>query len=342
MHKISKLRTSILCASFVAISNHIFFSQKLECEKKNCGDNQNLILDKILLLQHGLISENRRLISESASSDDLKTFSSIIPKAKGIIKIGQIIIDKPVEVVAQTWENHVKRKEWDKKICSNSEVISCKLNGQPTQPIYHLVLNSIFPIPSRDFAFTLHRSPGIIVGNSDFQSLVLVNLDASHLIPGSWIMSIRGSLNSILYLEPLGTQKTRVTYVVQLDPGGMLSIFPYLASLTIGNNLLSSLTNLKRHLEIDSTNINDDSNLSIEEAAKKIFEGQLEKKLGKKRPEDIFDNISKEDLKETIRISERRLADIKHVEKAEGMDMSDLRHRIEEDIHKMKDRIKRM
>ena len=57
----------------------------------------------------------------------------------------------------------------------------------------------------------------------DFSSIVLFSKDASDKLPRSGFNVVRGKINSLLIAEPVGTTKTLVTYVVEMDVRGLIA-----------------------------------------------------------------------------------------------------------------------
>lgn len=162
-----------------------------------------------------------------------------------------------------------------------------------------------------------------------------MSLDASEELPHSWLF-VRGRQNSILLVEPRGELRTRVTLCIEQDPSGWAWMSPFLANLAAGDSPAFFLRDIKRALEKDEAE--DNSQLSVEQVALMQFKDKLSRKESAAMGKMIIDDItaSREALGETIKLLEERLVRLNKTEKLEGIDLSDLKSRVHEDLKKAK------
>lgn len=279
-----------------------------------------------------------QLNSKSEPIDKLKTHICYIPSSQGYVRMGQIDINSSVDNIAKTWENHYLKKTWD-STCSDSAIVDIPAEGIK---VNYTMGASGYILPVRDYAVTVHRLPGNIFDLPDFNSLAMINVDAGDpkLVPRSW-RAIRATYNSILLLQPISINKTRVSFVVDVEPGGLSWAVPSLITSTvIGNRPLRTLIDLKKTLEEEEDFLND-RKLSVDEAAKKLLEKNRQaEKLAESKSLLYGLDTSRADLEATLRLLEQRLKDVKQTEVREKLDLSELRKRIESDLQTARDRLR--
>lgn len=257
------------------------------------------------------------------------TKSFVLP----IVRIGEVEINASVEIIAAQWEEFQNRKDWDESV-ADTQLIN--LDGKK---VAYIQQRAIFPIPSRDFSFSMHKLPGGVLGINDFRVIAFINVDDSNSIVQSW-KAIRGKTNSILVLRPVGFNKTLVTQVIEVSPGGWIFNVFGIADACAGDNVVNSLSFLKKSIE--STEEEESSQLSVEEAAQK----RMQKNKAKKEQaelsivEDV--TVEKEDLLATVALLQRKLKELQATEVSQGMDLSALRKRVESDLKNTTERLKRM
>lgn len=181
--------------------------------------------------------------------------------------------------------------------------------------------------------FSVLFIPGKLAALVDTESLssrVFVNIDASGEVPKSWLF-VRGKQNSILVIEPKGQNYTTVTFCIEKDPMGWAWISPFLVNAVAGASPISILKDLKAALEETPANKIIEP---VEEAAQKKLKEILKPTAATSMVEDK--SASKSDLKATVKLLEEKLVRVTKTEKAENIDLSDLKRRIKEDIEKGK------
>jgi hypothetical protein len=141
-------------------------------------------------------------------------------------------------------------------------------------------------------------------------------------------------MTAFVYSMLEGFNRTKVTYIVELSPGGWFWMWPELAATIAGDNVMGSLTALKNTLER-----NEDAELeglSVEDAARKKFAKDQAKKQAK---ESV--TSSREDLAAVVSYLERKLVDINAMEN-QGDNVTDLKNKVVSDLKKGKARVAAM
>lgn len=112
---------------------------------------------------------------------------------------------------------------------------------------------------------------------------------------------------------------------------GWAWISPFLVNAVAGASPISILKDLKAALEETPANKIIEP---VEEAAQKKLKEILKPTAATSMVEDK--SASKSDLKATVKLLEEKLVRVTKTEKAENIDLSDLKRRIKEDIEKGK------
>lgn len=295
-------------------------------------DNKSSVLDvsKSLKFGYPAIGENEAL-TFLKEINKVKVYCPKNTSDSAIYRIATTEIRAPIDEITSIISDHQMRKTWDKNFCFHSQVVEAndkeKLN-------YIRGYSGIFA-PPRDYVFSMKKLTGALVGSNDFRSVVYACVDASDAIPNSsW--AVRGKMNSLLILEPKSVERTQATYIVSIVANGWM---PDFISVLSADAYVSTLSMLKK--EVERTNSEDEKLLSVDEAARLRFE---RKQILSKEASitSIVDDVgaSKENLLSTEKILERKLKDISAAEKSDGIDMSDLKHRIQRDLKNVKDRLK--
>ena len=129
--------------------------------------------------------------------------------------------------------------------------------------------------------------------------MTLVNCDASDLVPKAYYYS-RGKQNSVLLLEPLKEDLTRVTFCVESNPLSPSSNFPYLLLFGLQQTILKKkLDETTRTLKYDIA--------TIEETIKKCERGIFCTKVDLARYR-ISKYIDTDEMREKIEGAECELA----------------------------------
>jgi hypothetical protein len=294
--------------SEIDISSRVYeLSKRLSCTL----DEDNLLLRKTL-------------------PDGVKIFSlRNKPLGNYNVRVIKGTIKAPMDEVVTVWENQNSRKKWDPYNCKEGQTLS-RINKDIS--LSYLLSQRGLLIPSRDFVYYTSRVPGGTVGSDNYMSVAFVNVDANTEFPTT-IWAVRGQVNSILLLEPISAQTTNVTHIVEINTGGWVwkSIAAYYLD-RLGN----TLSMLKKDLEKEETM--EEAAMSIEAAAKLRFNKH---KALKEEITLIADDVTanQEDLKEALRLLEKKLSDVKSSERKERLDLSELRSRIENDIARIKERL---
>ena len=292
----------------------------------------------------GLSSSNLRLRkSYTVEGAEMKTFAvrtrDGLVFAKGglpVARVAQLEVEgTSVEELAALVEDPVSRAEWDTANCAESRVVK----DQGRTELHYLRGRAGWIVPARDFVYSQVRLSPAALGINNFQSIVILRQDASASYPSRWD-SIRARANSVFVLEPLSPTRVLLTYMVELAPGGRAA---WLDNATVdffaGDSMLKFLLNLKCRSEKSSK---ESEGLSVEEAARRRFHQKQKKAASSSILDDLnTSGVSKSDLQQTVRMLEKRLADLSRQEKAEGLDLSSLRGKIQDDLTSARERLRR-
>lgn len=251
-----------------------------------------------------------------------------------VARISSVIIKGDVKEVAAMWNDIKGRHQWDKTAAMSSVSISSEDGIE-----YNYFRGKAgWLIPARDFVFTSVTLPPAVVGLNSINSVVIFRKDARDKLPasGGWNI-VRGEQNSLLVLEPLGLTRTKATLLVECDPKGWgWMLGPGIVDFCAGDSIVQSLWWLKRAIEAD---VEDDS-LSVEEIAQRRFKRkqEREKELGATILDDMG-ATSKEDLLKTVSVLEASLARLAQDERESGLNLRELKERIQSDLAKAKSRL---
>jgi len=261
-----------------------------------------------------------------------------------ICRIAIIEVLAPVESVAEAYEDMKARVEWDTS-CAESKSVPLSLQSNSSSSssggvkVHYTRGKAGWLVPAREFLFLSGRVPPALLGLPNYNALIIVHKDysdddlpASSLLPKS-LTVVRGKQNSMLVLEPISANRTKVTYLVEADAKGMIaSLLPAsLVDFLAGDGLVLFLSSLKARAE----DKDEDESLSIEEIARRRFEKKLAKENSKNRPdlEDVL--ASKAELLEMEKMMVKRIATL------QSPDDAALRKRIEHDLKKTRENLKR-
>ena len=242
--------------------------------------------------------------------------------------------------MADLFEDMNGRKEWD-ATCANSQKT---ISSDGTTVCYFRGKSGVLA-PARDFSYTMSRLQGGVVGK-DFSSIVLFSKDASDKLPKSGFNVVRGKINSLLIAEPIGTTKTLVTYVVEMDVKGLIASYLLgrnITSFFTGDTPVQFLTSLKSAIEEDSV----DEAISVEQAARLAWQKKLKKREEAEKGTSIVDDVglaseSKEELQATVTLLEHRL---KELNKLSGdlvsPELDKLKSRVRTDLGKARSQLRK-
>lgn len=125
--------------------------------------------------------------------------------------------------------------------------------------------------------------------------------------------------------------------MLEMNPGGWFYLFPEFSATIAGENVMGSLSALKKTLEADDDA--DLEGLSVEEAARKKFAKEQAKKAAKESVTLVDDaGASKEDLEQVVHFLEKKLADINAMEK-NGENVTELKKKVIADLKKARTRV---
>ena len=327
-----------------------FIGSSSSCEKEDDGFKVSQRL-RSALLNPSILRERfkAKLAGEKISSTigDLKVYTLFNKEGKyqfegegalPIARMATIEVTAEPALVADLLEDISTRKEWDdtcvdsqKTITKDGTTILSYFRGKPG-----------YVVPAREFVFTQSRLNGAVVGK-DYSAIVIFCKDASDKLPNLSLNRVRGRINSLLILEPLGLTKTRVTYLVEMDAGGIIAKWLMgngFSNFVAGDSPVSFLSSLKKAAEAHIL----DESLGVEEAARITFQKSLKKRdsFGSSIVDDVglASATSKEDLLATVKVLEARLADIRRSERADKLNLSELRARVSNDLEKAKQQLR--
>jgi hypothetical protein len=255
-----------------------------------------------------------------------------------IVRTSQIEINGNINDIKAVYMDGEFLNEWDHTV-QESDVIS-KDKNEVT--LYFKSKPRTF-VPARDFVVTKLVVPGALVEKKDYLSEVIVTFDNSDVKKSVNFFQVRGNYNSLLVLEPKGS-KTLCTLAIEINPAGWMTLLlgPPISRWFVGEKVASILECLKQYIEkefADSTS----SSVSIEEAARKMYQKRLKKQKEKESKNSIlYDysiDVSESDLLNTIKVCESSLQAISVSEKKDKTDYSELKAKIEADLLLAKKRL---
>ena len=226
-----------------------------------------------------------------------------------------------VDECADAWGDQGGRVDWDSQV-SYSAVLEQLGDG------LSLVRSkgvAGWAVPARDFVFYSWKTSGAAAGLRNFSSAAVINADARDDAPQHW-NSVRGMQNSMMVFEPRGS-RTQVTYIAELSYGGWL--WSMWVDMYAGR-FMRSLAALKKNLEGDDDD--ETAGATVEDIARRRFEKRKHKKdsVAAKFNEDV--PMERAEVLATLAMLEKRLVDIKATERADGLDLQELRKRVQDDI----------
>ena len=256
-----------------------------------------------------------------------------------IARVAIVEINGEVKDVAAMYTDTSRRKSWDKSASQCTTIISKDDGG-----LYHYFLGKAgWLVPAREFLYTSVTLPPAVVGITSLSTVVIFHQDASSKYPagGSNAMNVvLGEQNSMLVLEPIGLTKTRATLLVECDPKGWAWLLgsSYVDFLA-GDSTVQSLLYLKQGVEDENV---DDIGLSVEDIAQQRFRRKQarENSLTMSIVDDNISETSLDDLEQTIALLEARLHKLVADEKESGLNLNELKARVQKDLAKAKARVK--
>ena len=254
-----------------------------------------------------------------------------------VVRTSQIEINGNINDIKAVLMDGEFLNEWDQTI-QDSDIIGKDKN----EVSLHIRTKPRTFIPSRDFVVTKVVIPGAVVDKRDYLSEVIVTFDNSNAKKPLNFFQVRGNYNSILVLEPKGS-KTLCTLVIEINPGGWMTLLlgPPISRWFVGEKIASTLEGLKGYIEKEFAL--DSSSVSIDEAARKLYQKRLKKQKDKESKSSIlYDysiDVSESDLLNTIKVCESSLKAISVSERKDKTDYSELKSKIETDLTLAKKRL---
>jgi hypothetical protein len=291
------------------------------------------------LKSFGLDTTCRRKVFDRDPHAALKTFTvktkeglhSFGREGFPIARIGEIEIKGTPKEINETFMDFINRKDWD-STCQDSQNIISKIDGDS---VNFFVGKAGVLVPAREFVFQQMNVPSSVVGINDLASICVYLKDANEKQPSKirWD-TVRGRMNALLILQPIGSSKTKVTYIIEVEPNGWARWFlsREVIDFFCGNCTTEMLLSLKADIEKSF-----DEGLSVEEAARREFQKKLQKE---KHFVSIVDDVGvdKQDIKDTLAMLHNKLRELEKTERTEKLDLSALKNRVREDIRKARSR----
>lgn len=281
---------------------------------------------------------NRLLVTKSSGLKIYAPKSLEQNNSHCVVRTSQIEINGNINDIKAVLMDGEFLNEWDQTI-QDSDIIGKDKN----EVSLHIRTKPRTFIPSRDFVVTKVVIPGAVVDKRDYLSEVIVTFDNSDAKKPLNFFQVRGNYNSILVLEPKGS-KTLCTLVIEINPGGWMTLLlgPPISRWFVGERIASTLDGLKIYIEKEFAS-DTSSSVSIEEAARKLYQKRLKKQKDKESKSSIlYDysiNVSESDLLNTIKVCESSLKAISASEQKDKADYSELRGKIETDLMLAKKRL---
>ena len=252
-----------------------------------------------------------------------------------IARVARCEIASDVDTIIAAWTDAQKREEWDQALIPKTSRI---VNLSDTTNAVQVFEKSVLPwslVLGRDYVYRMHRSGGAIVGIDNYTAITLVQEDCSADFPVSMLFT-RGKVNSCLLLEPKDDKRVQCTLVIEKDPGGWGFLSSVVANLVAGEVAGTLMTQLKNSLE--GSDNDEDKDLTVEQVARKKFMKKMEEEEKRHQGLAIIENtaVSREDLKATITLLEQKMASIRKTERAERIDLTELKSQISADLERLK------
>lgn len=252
-----------------------------------------------------------------------------------IARVARCEIASDLDSIIAAWMDVQKREGWDQSLIPKTSRIATDATGTNAIQVFE---KSVLPwsfILGRDFVYRMHRSGGAIIGIDNYTAITLVQEDCSNEFPLS-VFFTRGKVNTCLLLEPKGEKRVQCTLVIEKDPGGWAMFASVVANLVAGDPAGTIMTQLKNALE--GSENDEDKDLTVEQVARKKFAKKLEEEEKQHQGLSILEGVavSKEDLKATIALLERKIAIIRKTERTEKIDLTELKSQVLVDLERVK------
>lgn len=292
-------------------------------------------------LKTGLNVSNLRLRKEHGNGD-LRTYSVRTANfGKGglpLCRVATVEVGASVEEVSALLENASLRRDWDPAHTSESRVVpSSGGNVDASKKLTYTRGKAGTIVSARDFVVSTRRHSPAILSINNFNSVVILNTDASSQLPTSW-RAVRGRQNSCYVLEPLSSSRTLLTYMVEMGVGGWAAwLDNATVDLLAGDSMVLFLLSLKRYVEAQQS---ETAKMTVDEAARTRFQRQ-QRAASEQALVDDWTVVSKADQMETVKLLERRLSELGQQERKEGLDLSELRKKMQADLQTAREKARR-
>lgn len=331
VHHATMLRSSRRLAAVTALPALAIIAQP----SSRCDEEYELATR----LKTGLNVSNLRLRKEHGNGD-LRTYSVRTANfGKGglpLCRVATVEVGASVEEVSALLENASLRRDWDPAHTSESRVVPSS-NVDASKKLNYTRGKAGTIVPARDFVVSTRRHSPAILSINNFNSVVILNTDASSQLPTSW-RAVRGRQNSCYVLEPLSSSRTLVTYMVEMGVGGWAAwLDNATVDLLAGDSMLLFLLSLKRYVEAQQS---ETAKMTVDEAARTRFQRQ-QRAASEQALVDDWTVVSKADQMETVKLLERRLSELGQQERKEGLDLSELRKKMQADLQTAREKARR-
>jgi hypothetical protein len=298
-----------------------------------CEENGMAVATR--LTRYGLNDEKKRTFLYEANgvkyfAPDKGRFGGVDSGSLPLARVATVEIKNcSIKDVEDLWFDQGMRSSYD------STVTKCRVvqKFDDSHALCHFHGQSGWILPARDYAVHIWKTAGGAAGLRDISSSVVVMANSPNF-PSDW-RSVRGKHNSLLLLQPIGPH-VRCSYLSEIDYAGW--IWSSVANL-FADKIIDPLANIK--LYIESQNV-DDNEGTIEEVATRRIEKMKQLQRKKEMDSTLVDDVmlDKKDLQDTINMLQKRLNDVRAMERAQNLDMSELKGKIQVQLRKANDRLK--
>ena len=240
-----------------------------------------------------------------------------------------IVKNCSVKDIEDLWFDQGMRATYDPSV-TKSRVVR---KFDDSHALVHFHGRSGWVLPTRDYSCNIWRTAGGAAGLRDISSSVIIMTNDSKF-PSDW-RSVRGKHNSLLVLQPIGPH-VRCTYLSEMDYGGW--IWTSVANL-FADKIADPLVSIKSFIDGQKE---DESEGTIEQVARKRIEKMKQMQRKKEMASTLVDDVivDKKDLQDTIDMLQKRLNDVRAMERAQNLDMSELKGKIQTQLRKANERMK--
>lgn len=148
---------------------------------------------------------------------------------------------------------------------------------------------------------------------------------------------VRGDVCSMLVIEPTGVESSTITYCVDMNPSGWI---PHFLRDATADDLPLPIGHLRKMLE---KRFEEESKLTVDQVARKRVEERKQQREVESLGADIIDDVrtTLAQLHSEESLLRSRLQKLREDERQSGLDLSELIARVENDLRRIKERIRR-